>query len=141
VTELPEGDRETRAAFAICLNAINFGSGWWPTIRKRPELSGYSTVAAGVVERFRGEGPWSAEELRRLDAAAIANTLGQDPEHPLMEQLAAELAQWRAFADVSTYAGRTVPFFKRAQLAAADLDRAGVASSRTATGSPPSPTT
>ncbi|HEY5052449.1 MAG TPA: hypothetical protein VII45_03470, partial [Solirubrobacterales bacterium] len=39
-------DREARAAFAICLNAINFGSGWWPTIRKRPGLSGYSTIAA-----------------------------------------------------------------------------------------------
>jgi hypothetical protein len=28
------------------------------------------------------------------------------------------------FADVSPYAGRTVPFYKRAQLAAADLNRA-----------------
>jgi len=160
-TELLAGDRETRAAFAICLNAINFGSGWWPTIRKRPGLSGYSTVAAGVVERFRGAGPWPPPQLRRLDAAAIAATLRQDPGHPLMEQfaaslrdvgervetehrgsfsalvdaaagsalaLAAELARWPAFADVSTYEGRAVPFFKRAQLATADLDRAGVAS-------------
>src|SRR5690349_24957561 len=29
-------DPEAAAAFAICMNAINFGSGWWPTIRKRP---------------------------------------------------------------------------------------------------------
>ena len=160
-TELLEGDRETRAAFAICLDAINFGSGWWPTIRKRPGMSGYSTMAAGVVDRFRGAGPWTVGELAQLTAAEIASTLGQDPEHPLMEDfarslrdvgshveaehggrfeavvdagggsavaLADRLASWRAFADSSTYMGRNVPFFKRAQLAAADLDRAGVAS-------------
>ncbi len=42
--------------------------------------------------------------------------------------LADRLASWSAFADVSEYEGRPVPFFKRAQIAAADLDRAGVAS-------------
>jgi hypothetical protein len=26
-------DRELQAAFVLCLDAINFGSGWWPTIR------------------------------------------------------------------------------------------------------------
>jgi Potential Queuosine, Q, salvage protein family len=157
---LGEVDRETRAAFVLCLDAINFGSGWWPTIRKRPGLSGYSTVAAGVVERFRADGPWSAAELAGLDAAETAAALGQDPGHPLMEDfarslrdvgtrllaefdgrfehvveaanssalaLAGLLGSWEAFADTSTYEGRTVPFFKRAQIAAADLDRAGVA--------------
>ncbi len=160
VTQLTEGDRETRAAFVLCLDAINFGSGWWPTIRKRPGLSGYSTVAAGLVDRFRASGPWSAAELARLDAAGIATVLGQDPAHPLMEDFARSLrdvgarlragfdgrfepvvdaaggsagaladllASWDAFADVSTYEGRAVPFFKRAQIAAADLDRFGVA--------------
>jgi Potential Queuosine, Q, salvage protein family len=150
---------ETAAAFAICMNAINFGSGWWPTIRKRPGHSGYATMAAGVTERFEANGPWSAEELQAIDAAAIAAVVGQDPEHPLMPQFAAalrdvgahlraehdgrylgvveaaptipalaeELATWDAFADVSTYEERRVPFCKRAQLAAADLHRAGVA--------------
>lgn len=42
--------------------------------------------------------------------------------------LADLLASWDAFADTSTYAGRPVPFFKRAQIAAADVDRAGLAS-------------
>jgi hypothetical protein len=155
------GDRETRAAYVICLDAINFGSGWWPTIVKRPGHSGYRTVEAGVRERFAQRGPWSADELSALSPAAIAAVLGQDPEHPLMADFAAALRDvgsrvlgahggrfeavadsaggsavalanllggWAAFADVSTYEGRRVPFFKRAQLAAADLDRAGVAS-------------
>jgi hypothetical protein len=152
-------DPEATAAFAICMNAINFGSGWWPTIRKRPGRSGYATVAAGVSERFAGRGPWSAEELLAMDAAAIAAVVGQDPGHPLMAQfaaalrdvgshlqrehgsrflgpaeaagsipaLAASFAGWDAFADVSRYEEREVPFYKRAQLTAADLHRAGVA--------------
>src|SRR3954453_17684579 len=38
------GDDETRAAFSLQLNAINFGSGWFPTLRKPPGLSGFRTV-------------------------------------------------------------------------------------------------
>lgn len=41
--------------------------------------------------------------------------------------LAGLLAGWDAFADVSTYEEGEVPFYKRAQLAAADLHRAGLA--------------
>jgi len=158
-TELVEGDREARTAFVLCLDAINFGSGWWPTIRKRSGHSGYFTIAAGLTERFRDGGPWSAAELTELRAADIADVLGQDAAHPLMAHYAAALndvgervgadhggrfatvveaaggsavdlagllAEWRAFADVSTYDGRSIPFFKRAQIAAADLDRTGV---------------
>lgn len=152
-------DPKTVAAFAICMNAINFGSGWWPTIRKRPGHSGYATMAAGVTERFERAGPWSTEELATMDAETIAPVVGQDPEHPLMLQfadalrdvgdhiendhggcflapaeearsipdLAGTFSTWDTFADTSTYDGRPVPFFKRAQLAAADLHRARVA--------------
>jgi Potential Queuosine, Q, salvage protein family len=152
-------DPETAAAWAICMNAINFGSGWWPTIRKRPGLSGYGTMAAGVTDRFVADGPWTIDELRAMDATTIAEVVGQDPEHPLMPQFAAAhrdvgnhigtdhggrflgpataadsipalagtFATWDSFADLSHYDGRKVPFYKRAQLAAADLHRAGVA--------------
>ncbi len=156
-------DREQRAAFVICLDAINFGSGWWPTIRKRDGLSGYSTIEAGLVERFQDEGAWTAEELTRLGAADLASVTDQDADHPLMEQYAAALrdvgervlaehggsfesvveaaggsalsladllAGWDAFADVSEYEGESVPFFKRAQIAAADVERMGVAELR-----------
>ncbi|HEU4738940.1 MAG TPA: queuosine salvage family protein, partial [Solirubrobacterales bacterium] len=145
--------------FAICMNAINFGSGWWPTIRKRPGHSGYATMAAGVEERFAAAGAWTVEDLVAIDGEAIAAVVGQDPEQPLMSEFAAALrdvgehlqadhggrylgvvdggssipgvagvfARWSSFADASEYEGRRVPFFKRAQLAAADLHRAGVA--------------
>lgn len=37
------------------------------------------------------------------------------------------LTGWDAFADVSIYEARPVPFYKRAQIAAADLNRTGLA--------------
>jgi putative queuosine salvage protein len=44
-----------------------------------------------------------------------------------LPDLAAVFAGWESFSDVSTYRGRAIPLYKRAQLAAADLQRAGVA--------------
>jgi hypothetical protein len=152
-------DPETAAAWAISMNAINFGSGWWPTIRKRPGHSGYGTMAAGVTDRFAADGPWTVEELQAMDAERIAGVVGQDSEHPLMPLFAAALrdvgdhvasdhharllgpaeaadsipalaetfATWDSFADVSSYDDRKTPFYKRAQLAAADLRHAGLA--------------
>src|SRR3954463_3664249 len=57
--DLGGADDEERAAFSLTLNAINFGSGWFPTLRKAPGVSGFRTVEAGV----RANGPWTAEEL------------------------------------------------------------------------------
>ncbi len=146
------------AAFWLTLDAINFGSGWFPTLRKRPGRSGYRTIEAGIRERFATHGPWSAEELAAIEAPEIAAGLGQDPWHELMElfaralrdlgrhvrdehagrfealaagdsavALAAHLGSWECFADASAYDGLRVPFLKRAQIAAADLARAGAA--------------
>jgi hypothetical protein len=42
--------------------------------------------------------------------------------------LVQRLAGWECFSDFSTYSGRRIPFLKRAQIAAADAHRAGVAS-------------
>jgi hypothetical protein len=135
--------------FWLTLDAINFGSGWFPTLRKIPGRSGYGTVAGAMQERFERHGAYTAQELQAVTPAAIAAVLGQDPRHELMElfarslndlgshldsaptlgdsavALATELAAWECFADVSTYDGRPVPFYKRAQIAAADLARAG----------------
>jgi hypothetical protein len=153
------GGREDLAAFWLTLDAINFGSGWFPTLRKRAGRSGYNTIAAGLRERFDTAGPWRAQQLAEIDAATLAATLGQDPEHELMALfagslrdlgarvagehggrfaavadaaagsavvLALRLGSWRCFADSSRYGTLEVPFLKRAQIAAADLARAGV---------------
>jgi Potential Queuosine, Q, salvage protein family len=145
-----DGSRPDVAAYLLTLDTINFGSGWFPTLRKRPGCSGYFTVASALADRFRAIGPWTARELRALDAADVAAALEQDAGHPLMrlygealrnlgrflgssepldvveaadgsaERLAARLARGMRFFDDRG-------FYKRAQIAANDLALAGVA--------------
>jgi hypothetical protein len=152
--------RERDAAFWLTLDAINFGSGWFPELRKRAGRSGYNTIALFWRERHATHGPFTASQLAGLDGAAVARLLGQDPGHELMTLYAASLndlgrrldtgyggrflgpvlqaggssvalartlGSWDCFADVSAYEELTVPFLKRAQIAAADLHRAGAA--------------
>src|SRR4051794_25426820 len=76
-------------AFTLQLNAINFGSGWFPTLRKPPGLSGFRTVEAGL----KAHGPFSRDELMSMAAAQIADVLGQDPDHELMALFAAALRE------------------------------------------------
>jgi hypothetical protein len=152
--------REHEAAFWLTLDAVNFGSGWFPTLRKRSEPTGYKTIAVGIRRRFDQSGRWTPAQLTALTEAELADWLDQDPEHELIAlfvqslrdlgtnvqrlyggsfagvvdaadgsavRLVETLAGWGCFRDISTYDGRDVPFLKRAQIAAADLQRAGVA--------------
>ena len=137
---------EEVALFTLELDAINFGSGWFPTIRKRPGCSGSITIARALTEH----GPWTRAELERLDAAAVAAVLGQDPGHELMALYARALRELGAFLAGRTALGRGgrgrrvgpapgaqladgLPmfadpgFYKRAQILPADLALAGVA--------------
>ena len=154
-----ETEREARAAYWLTMDAINFGSGWFPTLRKRGGLSGYNTISAALRDRFDQHGGWSAAQLTQLDAAVLGPILGQDPGHELMAlyafslrdlgqrigaehdgnfaavafeahgsavALARRLGTWTSFQDTSRYEDLDIPFLKRAQIAAADLHRAGV---------------
>jgi Potential Queuosine, Q, salvage protein family len=145
-----EGSREEVCAYLLTLDAINFGSGWFPTLGKRPGCSGYFTVAWGLADRCREAGPWSAAELRLLSAADIADVLGQDPGHDLMELFGEALRDLGRFlgerepVEVVDGAGGSavalaeelaggMPFFddtgfyKRAQITPNDMALAGVA--------------
>jgi Potential Queuosine, Q, salvage protein family len=143
-------------SYWLTLDAINFGSGWFPTLRKRDGLSGYNTIASHWRERQQAHGPFTPAQLTALDAAEVANILGQAADHELMRlyadslndlgvrlreaggaaavidaadgsatAFARRLGSWGCFADSSPYEELTVPFLKRAQIAAADLHRAG----------------
>ncbi len=145
-----EGSREEVCAYLLTLDAINFGSGWFPTLHKRPGCSGYFTVAWALADRFRADGPWSGAELRLLSAADIAGVLGQDPGHDLMELFGEALRDLGRFlgerepVEVVDGAGASavalaeelaggMPFFedtgfyKRAQITPNDMALAGVA--------------
>jgi hypothetical protein len=142
-----DGDPEQVAMYVLILDAINFGSGWFPTLRHGATVAMTERLTAEV--RRRG-GPWRAGELRALDAAAIAAVLDEDPGHPLMEHYAEGLRQLGRFlgdrdalaviADARGSAARLAAalaagmpsfadagFYKRAQITANDLVLAGVA--------------
>jgi len=103
------GSPQDTLAFVITLDAVNFGSGWFPHLAKRPGLSGYFTVAHSLKEQFEREGPWRAEALARLTAQDCARVFGQDLRVPeqaeLMELFARAWNELGAFL-ATRYAGR-----------------------------------
>jgi Potential Queuosine, Q, salvage protein family len=142
-----EGAPEQVARYVLILDAINFGSGWFPTLRH----GSTNEMTERLTARVRQDGrPWSAAELRALVAADVAEILDEDAAHPLMAQYADGLRQLGGFLgdrdalDVIDDAGGSaarlaaalaagMPYFadhglyKRAQIAANDLVLAGVA--------------
>lgn len=73
----PLGDEATTLAFVVTLDAVNFGSGWFPELRKRPGCSGYFTIATGLRERFEATGPLPAAALVETKAEDCAEIFGQ----------------------------------------------------------------
>jgi hypothetical protein len=145
-----DGSAEDVARFFLTLDSINFGSGWFPALHKQPGRSGYATIAGRLTDHFRTAGPWSNDQLRRIDTEAMALVLAQPADLELMAlyaQALRDLGRWlgertaleavesaggsaEAFAEllVSDMAMfHDPPFHKRAQLLASDLELAGVA--------------
>jgi hypothetical protein len=145
-----DGPAEDVAMYMLVLDAVNFGSGWFPTLRKRPRSSGYYTVAWSLADHWKAGG-WSREELLAITAAEVAGVLGQEPEHELMALYAEALRSLGVFLGnrtaldvvaaaegsaeaLATSLAAGMPFFddrgfyKRAQIVPNDMSLAGVAS-------------
>jgi hypothetical protein len=145
-----EAPSEELARYVVVLDAINFGSGWFPTLRLDEGESATNAITRRLTEHARARGgTWTAAELRGLDVRRLAALLEQDPAHDLMRLYARALNQlgtWlgdRKMLDVVAAAGSAagfaralatgMPFFddrgfyKRAQITANDLALAGEA--------------
>ena len=148
-----EGTKEQVAAYLLTLTTINFGSGWFPTLRKRvvegKPVSGYFTVAMGLTDRFRAKGPYTNDELRAMTTDEIAMVCGQTPANELMALFAQALRRLGTFLGDATplqlihsagasaqrlaAAAARIPmwndvgFYKRAQILPNDLALAGIA--------------
>ncbi len=145
-----DGSPADVAGYLLALDSINFGSGWFPTLRKRPGSSGYTTIAAALTDRYRADGPYTNAELRKIGVPELAAVLGQPADHELIALYAQALRALgrflgdRSVLDLVASCGRSadrlagmlaagmpmfadVGFYKRAQIAAADLSLAGVA--------------
>ncbi len=103
VTTRPElgDDAAARALFVVCLDAINFGSGWFPQLIKLPGRSGYRTVEARVRAWFETHGAPDARTLAGFDAARMTALLGQEsagPDVPGLMELFARA--WRDLGEL-----------------------------------------
>ena len=152
---LPGATAEVLAAHVLILDAVNFGSGWFPTLAKRTgadgrPLSGARTVAAALTDRARAHGPWSPAQLSALRTEEVADVLGQPRDHELMSLYAQALRSLGTFLGpreplelVDSARGSAVTlaealaggmamfadpgFYKRAQITPSDLALSGAA--------------
>lgn len=96
-------DTETRCLFVLALDAVNFGSGWFPVMAKRRRagrpVSGYHTVAGGLVDHVRAEG-LTVADLRTVDRARMAAITGQDPAGPVRDLLEFFVRSWRGLGEL-----------------------------------------
>jgi Potential Queuosine, Q, salvage protein family len=145
-----EGPAADVADYLLVLDAINFGSGWFPTLHKRTGCSGYFTIAWSLADRWRAGAGWTSAQLRAIRSDEVAETLGQRRDHELMGLFAQALRELGRFLgarralDVVAEArgsaqrlaealaeGMTMwqdrGFYKRAQIATSDLALGGVA--------------
>ena len=99
-----EGSAADVAAFQLVLDTINFGSGYFPHLRKRPGMSGYYTVSTSLKERWEERGPLSGPELRMVRSAECAAIFGQEENPGPAQELMALFAQ--ALNDLGDWLGR-----------------------------------
>ncbi len=95
------GHGEDTASFLLTLNAVNFGSGYFPHLRKRPGMSGYFTIASSLNDHYRIHGPLSAEDLLRIRPRDCAGIFGQDASTGPVAELMSLFA--RALNDLGAY--------------------------------------
>jgi Potential Queuosine, Q, salvage protein family len=98
-----EGDPADVADYMLALDAINFGSGWFPALRKRTSagkpVSGYFTVSWALADHVRAHGPPTAAWMTSVDTSEIAAILGQDPANELMSLYAQALRSLGRFLE------------------------------------------
>ncbi len=127
-----DAPRDEVVRYVLILDAVNFGSGWF-------EELGVDTDS--LTRRLTERGaPWTAAELRALEPIEVADTLALPRGHELARLYATALRDLGAWLREPLDLGRSAQafaaalpfppdpgFHKRPQIAANDLQLAGVA--------------
>jgi hypothetical protein len=98
-----QGSVAGTVAFQLTLDTVNFGSGYFPHLRKRPGMSGYLTVASSLKERWERDGPLTGTELRAMTVTDSAVLFGQEGNPGPAQELMALFAQ--ALNDLGAWLG------------------------------------
>ena len=88
------GDPGPTAGYILTLDAINFGSGYFPHLRRRDQRSGYFHVARALKARWERVGPLAPAELAQItipECRAIFDQPAEGPAGELMGLFAAAL--------------------------------------------------
>jgi len=93
--ERPLGDDEAMATEVVVWNAVNFGSGWFPVLAKRPGLSGARSLAEALADHVADRGVPTAAWLAEADAARCAEVFGQPHPGPVDDLLDLFAQAWR----------------------------------------------
>jgi hypothetical protein len=124
---LPEerlvGDDEAVAASVLAWNAVNFGSGWFPDLRKRPGLSGARSLAAAWSDHVARDGAPSAAWLAEAGAARCGRLFDQPYPGPVDDLLDLFARAWRDLGALlaGPFGGSAAALVRSAGGSAADL--------------------
>jgi hypothetical protein len=109
------GHGDGTVAFALVLDTVNFGSGYFAHPRKRSGMSGYFTVASSLTDYFARCGVPPAAKLAGLTAGDCAAIFGQDLGdeviRELMELFATALRELGRYV-AETFSGSFVRFIE-----------------------------
>lgn len=95
------GHGEASVAFFLILDTINFGSGYFSHLHKRPGMSGYFTIASSLTDLFMEGGAPMAIDLLGMTTSDCARIFAQDMADPVIAELMTLFS--RALSDLGEY--------------------------------------
>jgi len=121
--EQGEGDAADVAAKVITWNMVNFGSGWFPRLRKREGLSGARSLAQAFDDHVQRNGVPAASWLAEVDAGMCAELFDQPHPGPVDELLTLFAQAWNQLGMLllDRYDGAAVHLVEAADGSAARL--------------------
>ena len=124
------GPAEAAAGFVLVLDAINFGSAYFPHL-KHPvyvtgHFDGYFAISGALKQRYEQHGPYTTTELQALSPQDCATLFGQvldgGPAEELMCHFAAALNELGQFL-ASQFNGQVLELIRTANKSAEKLVR------------------
>ena len=124
------GPLEATVAYVLILDAINFGSAYFPYLHKPKAFSGhfdgYFVIAAALKNRFERQGSFTATELRDLTPPACAALFDQvldgSPAEELMRHFTTALNELGQYL-LDRFAGQFTNLVQAAETSAEKLVR------------------
>lgn len=98
--EQADGDEAHVAAKVVAWNMVNFGSGWFPVLRKREGLSGARSLAQAFDDHVRRNGAPQAAWLAEVDVATCAEVFEQPHPGPVDGLLELFTQAWRDLGEL-----------------------------------------